>query len=255
MLSVSRRQIVFSAAVLLFAFVAVAWETRAQSLPATAHTPDLLGIYPGMPGPAARAMLQKHSSTINVKTLQQASMGFQLTIPDQNREMVTVYLTQEPNDPPTVWMIQRSQGFLPANPMSKDTLLAALRQKYGKETLTSDRGGVGLYLYWIFDQGGKLLTTADERLKGCSGGPFVTFIGRGPDHGSADLDACYRSFFAVAAALNYFNSDLLQAYQVELVNLPYAVAAATVTMNANNKAADQARRDQENKANQNKPTF
>jgi hypothetical protein len=74
MLSVSRRQIVFSAAVLLFAFVAVAWETRAQSLPATAHTPDLLGIYPGMPGPAARAMLQKHSSTINVQTLQQASI-------------------------------------------------------------------------------------------------------------------------------------------------------------------------------------
>jgi hypothetical protein len=51
------------------------------------------------------------------------------------------------------------------------------------------------------------------------------------------------------------DNNQLQSYNVELVNLPYAFAAATATMNVNNKAADQARRDQENKANQNKPTF
>ena len=32
-----------------------------------------------------------------------------------------------------------------------------LREQYGKETLTQDRGGGGLYLYWIFDQIGRLL--------------------------------------------------------------------------------------------------
>jgi hypothetical protein len=226
----------------------------AQSLPATPHTPDLLGIYPGMPGPAARAQLQKHSSTINVLTLSQASTGFGMTIP-QNRDMITVYLTQEPNDP-FVWLIERSQTLDQANPMSKDALLAALRQKYGKETLTWDKGGGGLYLYWIFDQSGKLLATADERLKVCNGSSFVTYIGRGPENGSTDLATCYRSFFAVTAALNLLeDNSQLQGYNVELVNLPYAIAAATVSMNANNKAADQARRDQENKANQNKPTF
>jgi hypothetical protein len=34
----------------------------------TPQTPDLLGIYPGMPAAAARAQLQKRSSTINVMT-------------------------------------------------------------------------------------------------------------------------------------------------------------------------------------------
>ncbi len=83
-------------------------------------------------------------------------------------------------------------------------------------------------------------------------------MGSPPDPGAshgADLDACYRSFFSVTVALSLFYPQLLAAYQVELVNLPYAVSAAAVTMNANNKAADQARRDRENKANQNKPTF
>ena len=233
--------------------VGLASFTRAQSLPATPPTPDLLGIYPGMPGPAARAQLQKHSATINVKSASQPLMGFGMTIPDQNYDMITVYLTQEPNEP-TVWLIQRSQNFARVNSMSKDTLLAALRQKYGKETLTWDKGGGGLFLYWIFDQSGKLLATADERLKGCSGAAFVTHISR-PDNGGDDLDNCYRSFFAVTASLNQFDEKLLQAYQVELVNLPYAVSAATATMSANNKAADQARRNLENKANQNKPVF
>lgn len=227
----------------------------AQALPPTPPTPDLLGIYPGMPAAPARAQLQKLSSTINVLTLSPASTGFQLTIPDQNRQTVAVYLTQEPNDP-FVWLIERSQNFDTAHPMSKDALLGALHQKYGKETMTWDKGGGGLYYYWIFDPGGKLLAAADDRLKVCNGSSFVTYIGRGPENGSTDLANCYRSFFAVTASLNLLqDNSQLQAYNVELVNMPYAIAAATVTMNANNKAADQARRDQENKANQNKPTF
>src|SRR5690349_2190252 len=90
----------------------------AQNLPTTPHTPDLLGIYPGMPEAAARAQLQKLSSAVNVLSLSQASTGFQLTLPDQNRETIAVYLTQEPNDS-FVWLIDRSQNFDPAHPMSK----------------------------------------------------------------------------------------------------------------------------------------
>jgi hypothetical protein len=240
------------AVVFLAGMMGLAGLAAAQSLPATPRTPDLLGIYPGMPEHAARAQLQKLSSTINVQTLSPASTGFSLTIPNQNRETIAVYLTQEPNDP-FVWLIERGQNFGQSNPMSKSALLAALREKYGKETMTWDKGGGGLYFYWIFDPSGKLLATADERLKGCSGGGFN--ISR-PANGRADLDYCYRSFFAVTASLNLLSdNNQLQSYNVELVNLPYAFAAATVSMNANNKAADQARRDQENKADQNKPPF
>lgn len=150
-------------------------------------------------------------------------------------------------------MTRNGQNFGQSNPMSKSALLAALREKYGKETMTWDKGGGGLYFYWVFDPSGKLLATPDERLKGCSGGGFN--ISR-PVNGRADLDYCYRYFFAVTASLNLLSdNNQLQSYNVELVNLPYAFAAAKVSMNANNKAADQARRDQENKADQNKPPF
>jgi hypothetical protein len=39
------------------------------------------------------------------------------------------------------------------------------------------------------------------------------------------------------------------------VNLPYALKAATATGNANNAAAEQSRRNQTEKADQNKPKF
>jgi hypothetical protein len=234
-------------------FIGFAAAGSAQSLPPTPHTPDLLGIYPGMSNAAARAQLQKHSDAVNVAT---SETGFGMTIPDpKNRDQIRVYLTQPPNDPPSVWMIQRAQAFDPGVSMSKENLLAALRQKYGKETLTSDRGGGGQYFYWIFDQGGKLLPTADQRIVGCSGNSFITNIRRGPEKTNAVLDLCYGSFLAVTASLNMRDAQLLQAYSVELVNMPYAVRAATITMNANNAAADQARGSELNKANQNKPTF
>jgi len=42
---------------------------------------------------------------------------------------------------------------------------------------------------------------------------------------------------------------------VQLVNLPYAYKAAMNTVAAKNAAANKARQDQINNANQNKPTF
>ena len=55
--------------------------------------------------------------------------------------------------------------------------------------------------------------------------------------------------------MNMGDAQLVRAYSFELVNLPYAVEAATITMNANNAASQKARQDELNKADQNKPTF
>ena len=68
-------------------------------------------------------------------------------------EMTDVYTTAAPNDPPAVWMIHRSQLFSQQTPMSMTTLLTSLREKYGKETLTTTAGNDGLYLFWIFFAG------------------------------------------------------------------------------------------------------
>jgi hypothetical protein len=68
--------------------------------------------------------------------------------------------------------------------------------------------------------------------------------------------AGFSNFFAVTASLNASPREpLVDAYHVELVNLPYAARAATVTANAKNASADRAREEQIKRANQNKPVF
>ena len=116
-------------------------------------------------------------------------------------------------------------------------------------------GGGGLFLYWIFDQSGKLQGAADPALQGCDGNDFVTYISSGPPQSPNDIQkACYRSFYAVMAGLNR-GGQLLNSYSVQLVNLPYAFKAAMNTVNAKKGADDKARQDKLNKANQNKPVF
>jgi len=234
--------------------IGVAAPVQCQTAGATPGTPDLLGIYPGMPMMAARTQLQKHSKTAPVLSNTDPDSGFWMMIPD-SRDQTNVFLTRAPNES-AVWMIQRSQNFTATEPMSVTALLNALREKYGKETLTMDRGGGGLYLFWIFDQSGKLRPSADQGLTGCSGGSFINYSVNGPPRTPNSIEqACFQSFFAVTAMLNRHDAEMLQAYTVELVNIPYAVSAATNTLNANNAAADKARQDLVNKANQKKPSF
>src|SRR4030095_1058766 len=205
---------------------------------AQAPPPDLLSLYVGMPQNVARTALQKRMPG---SMLAVTETGFTLSDP-MNRDMVRVYVTAEPNDP-AVWLIQRTQTFTEQNPMSQNTLLTALREKYGKETLTNDRGGSGLYVYWIYDQTGKLLPSADVDLTGCMGIKFINYVRIGPPRQPNTLEqSCFRSFFAVSVMLNRHGPELLEAYTVELVNLPYALKAATATGNASNAAADQGRR-------------
>src|SRR5215475_13625090 len=114
-----------------FAFVLTAAITaHGQSLPPMPHSPDLLGIYPGMPMNVARMTLQKHSSKYQVQNDATPEVGFSLTNPDpQIREMVNVYLTKAPNDP-AVWLITKSQVFSPQAPMS---VTRSEERRVGKE--------------------------------------------------------------------------------------------------------------------------
>lgn len=230
---------------------------RAQSLPATPHTPDMLGIYPGMPARAARAVLQKHSSQYQVQDNTPPETGFSLMIPDpQHRDITTVDLTQAPNEP-AVWRISRGQTLSNLDQMSVQALLTAVREKYGKETISQDHGGGGLYLYWIFDPNGRLLASADAALTACNPASFsVLMRNHSPISPTGPEQVCYRSFFAVVAQLNRGgNPELLQAYNVQLVNLPYAFVAATNTLKVDNNAAEKERQKQMKKANDNKPVF
>lgn len=235
--------------------LATSLSSRPQTAPATPHTPDLLGIYTGMPVNAARAMLQKHSSKYSVQTNGLPESGFSLQQLDI-RDSVAVDLTQAPNEP-TVWRINRGQNISTVNPMSPTALLTALREKYGKETMSQDRGGGGQYFYWLYDPNGRLLASADPALMTCTAGGFSVRMANGQPPSELESEQkCYRSFFAVTAFLNRTaNPDLLQSYNVELVNLPYAYNAAMNTQRIKNAAAEKARQEQQKNANQNKPKF
>src|SRR5436305_1087867 len=223
-----------------------------QSQPTKPHTPDILGIYPGMPVSAARTVLQKHSAKYSVQNNAMPESGFSLQALDI-RDSVSVDLTQAPNEP-TVWRINRGQNIWNDNPMSPAALISALREKYGKETMSQDRGGGGQYFFWLFDQNGRLLASADPALMNCTTGGFTLRMATGPLPTATEIEQkCYRSFFAITAFLNRVNPDLLQSYNVELANLPYAYSAAMNTLRAHNVSAEKARQEQQKHANQNKP--
>ncbi|HVW69429.1 MAG TPA: hypothetical protein VHB68_10670, partial [Steroidobacteraceae bacterium] len=219
-------------------------------------TPDLLGIYPGMSEQAARTQLQKHSSTVQIQTLPGAQMGFWLNASEgRNPEQITVHVTAPPNNP-TVWLVERQQTFERQNPMSQQALLSALRDKYGQETLSQPKGG-WLYLFWIFDAHGKLLRTANAALTVCVGSEYISYnaVGLPPRNLTEKENTCYKNFFGVTAMLNRSGGDLLESYDVQLTNLPYAYQAAVNVTNARNAASNHEAKEQLDRGNQNRPTF
>ena len=120
-------QMRISSILLLLVLLGLTAPVPGQNLP---HTPELLGLYPGMPSLAARAQLQKHSSDVYVQDISGTAFG--MTIPNpKNRDQISVFLTLPPSEP-TVWMIQRAQTFDPGVSMSKENLLAALRKNMAR---------------------------------------------------------------------------------------------------------------------------
>jgi hypothetical protein len=93
-------------------------------------------------------------------------------------------------------------------------------------------------------------------LTACVGSDYLLNNVNGLPHVVSDkAQGCYHSFFGVVAMLNRSGPDLLEAYDVQLVNLPYAYQAALNTTNARDKAANRATQEQLQRANQNKPAF
>ena len=128
-------------AALIFGLIGAPLHVPAQTQPAAPHSPDLLGLYAGMPYPAARAQLQTHSTTVQVAPGSDPSLSFNLHISDpKNPDMIDVYLTQPPNDS-SVWMVTRAWVYYPlagGAQIALSSLEEALRNKYGKETMSSD---------------------------------------------------------------------------------------------------------------------
>lgn len=197
--------------------------------PAPPHSPDLLGIYTGMPADQARIQLQKHSSDVYVQYATNASEGFGLSVPGMPTDEISVSITQPPNVP-AVWRIQRYQGFSNDRPLPQGALIEALHQKYGKETFSRTRDAGQIQLYWIYDANGQPRTNADPTLTECN--PVVPSIT--PKKIAA---RCAQEFFALYVDIM---GESVKSYTMVLINLPYWSSAAKRTADAIKAAQDQA---------------
>ena len=138
-----------------------------------AEMPDILGVQLGMPAREAHAKLQAQipknkiqvmSDTLPtidqpvIKSFSSAPAG--AIMMGQEGDQVTVNVTLPPNKQ-AVWRVARQHWFANKG-IPKTTLLASLREKYGKETLTNYNQNKPATndsqiqnLLWLFDEQGR----------------------------------------------------------------------------------------------------
>ena len=232
---------------------------------ATEGMPDILGIQLGMPARDAHAKLQaalpKHKIQVMSDTLptidkpviksfssapeQQIMMGME-------GDQVTVDVTLPPNKQ-AVWRVIRQHWFANKG-IPKTTLLASLREKYGKETRTNftekqpatDDSQIH-HLLWLFDEQGRPAPLPSKPKKD---GPdfanqsyLTSCLGLGEGQLAMievysnlykgvnyENDWCYSSYNAVVASVTSAETpELYTQMRVVAVSLPLALHAAEAT--------------------------
>jgi hypothetical protein len=268
----------------------------AVALALTSHAvaeggPDILGIQLGMPARDAHAKLQaqlpKNRMQIdsdNMPTIEKPVIkSFSSTPPQQimmgqEGDEVKVDVTLPPNKQ-TVWRIVR-QHYFPNKGIPKTTLLASLREKYGKETFTNLAQGKPATddskiesLLWLFDEEGRPAPlTSGSGGKGpdyqtgliisaCANGTWDNHLamievyadlykGNNPQ-----LDWCYAHYTAVFALLSQSDPpELYGQMRMSVMSYPMALRASEATSKwKKDIAAGKHRQDLEKAKQQDKP--
>lgn len=229
---------------------------------ATEGMPDILGIQLGMPARDAHAKLQTQLpknkiqiSSDNVPTIDKPVIkAFTSAPPEQimmgmEGDVVTVDVTLPPNKQ-AVWRVVR-QHYFPNKGIPKTSLIASLREKYGKETLTNVPQGKPAAddskienVLWLFDEQGRPaplpsapgLTTSISLTLCISGADGLQlglvevyadlYKGTNPQN-----DWCYKSFTAVFAGLVESSPpELYSQMRMVTVSFPLALAASEATL-------------------------
>ena len=155
-----------------------------------------------------------------------------------------------------VWEVDRTTGYVPGQqPMNRGTLLAALRQKYGKESYSStSREGASVRndrdiadIYWMFDEKGSRLplpnpTFGQPGYPGCEGRPGTRNVPNAPGQGGSNASAystetwgawCTSVYVGVHLHLQPETSDpdnLIQRVSTDMIDIPLAMRAQKATV-------------------------
>jgi hypothetical protein len=249
--------------------VLAAWTSPA----AADGLPDILGIQLGMPVREAHAKLQAdlpknklQVGTTNLPTIEKPVIASFSSNPPQGIMMgdegdsVKVYVTLPPNKQ-AVWNVERTH-FFPDKGIAKATLLASLREKYGKETVawivtgtpTTDDSKVTA-LVWLFDEQGRPgALPPNMRIENCFGlGSPTLAVSSLPPH--VVRTWCHTSFIAVIAQFSTSTTpELYDRMYITILNVPFALRAGDATVKWKNDIAEGAhKRDLEKGKQQDKP--
>ena len=233
--------------------------------------PDVLGIQLGMPAREAYAKLQAdlpentlQVGTTNMPTIEKPVMASFSSNPQKGIMMgdegdsVKVYVTLPPNKQ-AVWNVERTH-FFPDKGIAKATLLASLREKYGKETVawivagtpTTDDSKV-TSIVWLFDEQGRPGTLLSNMpINNCS---WDSTLVESSLPSYVVRNWCHTSFIAVMASFSTaMTPELYSQMTVTMVNVPFGLRAGDATVNWKKEIAEGAhKRDLEKGKQQEKP--
>ena len=260
-------------------FGSVAIVLTMSSLALAEGLPDVLGIQLGMPVREAHAKLQAQIpknpiqvTTTNLPTIEKPVISSFQSLPKQTimigdeADTVTVDVTLPPNKQ-AVWRVAR-EHFFPNKGIPKKTLLASLREKYGKESRAITSGGKAttdeshiMGLLWLMDEQGHLATLPPssgmvDPLTSCKAsaeGNGAMFVESPPPttFASADYKWCLSNYTAVN--VTFMDGELPELYSrmiVGIVSLPFAVRAGEATMKWKQEIAEGQHKQELEKAKQ-----
>jgi len=222
------------------------------SLAAGEGLPDVLGIQLGMPARDAYTKLQSQLpkakiqvDSVNLPTIDKPVM-LTFTAVDGGAvgaeyDKVVVDLTLPPNKQ-VVWRVERTHIF-PAKGILKSSLLASLREKYGKETQLVQAQGKPVQneneitgLWWFMDEQGHPAQPPASVVQPLSTCPRTRAANQIvetplPNYGNKDLAWCLSSYTGVNIGMTTNPSvpELYTQMEVLMVSLPIGSRAGEAT--------------------------
>jgi len=139
--------------------------------------PDIGGLHIGATSAEINPVLQKIHPGAPLQPISQGvgkpPTGVRLSVGTaipQSADGFLVDYTYEPNKPQTAYFISRNVQYV--QPIAKQVVFDALRQKYGKETEDVMTGGIGITaMVWLFDEQGHVVHTTPSTAS-TNGTPF-----------------------------------------------------------------------------------
>jgi hypothetical protein len=252
-------------------------------LPDAAKMPDVVGVRLGMPAIEALQIVHKELPAdryLEMKasgwpTAQKPVYGFNIIKSDQlGTPDVGLFFTAPPAGPQLLWRMTRYAHNMHVN---HATLLAALRQKYGKESFAADEGGnpttddhVTAHLIWLFDERGARAPMPPVQTFGNAGSIWqcvgrsnildpesqLFVMGNPAPNFPVEKDPkdwCSSAF--VGLHIGFHSSEIVEKLFTEMLDMPLAGRTARVSEAWLRAGAERARQSEIEKSKQSKPVL